>query len=133
MYKIEKRPSGFILTFSGVLDLAEIKQWYSESEVLLREMKRSNQQYGVIVNMTQAKTWSPEVNAILGEGQKMYRESGMLRSAVILQNEMVKVQVKVTSIKSGINKTERYFNGEDKDAVAKAIDWVKNGVEPVEV
>lgn len=131
MYKIERRGAGFMLTFEGELDVKEAQRWYDESVKILKSINREeSQEYGVIVDMRKAKPRSLEADAIIEKGQKLYREAGMLRSAVLLQNKMLQIQVEMNAMMTGVYNTERYLSGEDRTAIAKAINWVKEGIEP---
>lgn len=129
MYRIEKRPSGYILTFSGVIDSAEMQKWVQESIKVLGTETRTS--FGVIIDMKDLQPLSGEAKDIMISGQKIYKAKGMERSAVLLSNPQVTAQFKNLALVSGIYSTERYIdvtgNSRAKD---QAIDWVKDGIDP---
>ncbi len=128
MYRIEKKTSGYVIIFSGVVNAQEMKQWYDESKLKLAN--ESANSFGVIIDMKSLKPLDPEASAIMKSGQKLYRDKGMLRSAVIVNNSEVCGQLKAIASMSGILTTERYIDASTlQDPVAKAVKWVKDGVE----
>lgn len=129
MYNIERRPSGYILTFTGIIDSAEMHKWHIESQkALLTEASKS---FGVIINMKDLQPISAEARNIMIEGQKLYKAKGMNRSAVILNSAEICNQFKSLALQSGIYATERYIDASKKeDAVEIAIKWVKDGTDP---
>ncbi|MCB8964823.1 MAG: hypothetical protein H6536_07295 [Bacteroidales bacterium] len=128
MYRIEKKTSGYVIIFSGVVNAQEMKQWYDESKLKLAN--ESANSFGVIIDMKNLKPLEPEASAIMKSGQKLYRDKGMLRSAVILSNSELCGQFKAIASMSGILNTERYIDASaSQDPIAKAIKWVREGVE----
>lgn len=129
MYKIEKRPSGYILTFSGKIDAAEMQRWFDDSKRNLA-LEHSGS-FGVIINMKDLQPISQEAGTIMKNGQKLYKEKGMKRSAVILNSTEVCTQFKNIAIQTGIYTTERYIDASvEANPVDKAIGWVKDGIDP---
>ena len=64
-------------------------------------------------------------------GQKLYKTAGMERSAVILNIPITTAQFRDVARQSGIYAWERCFGASTvSDWQAKAVDWVKNGVDP---
>jgi len=129
MYKIERRPSGYILTFSGNIDATEMQRWHDDSKNKL-EVETSTT-FGVIIDMKDLKPLGADARAIMVEGQKLYKNKGMKRSAVILNSAEVCKQFKNLAIQSGIYLTERYIDAsQKKNATEIAIKWVNDGVDP---
>lgn len=129
MYKIERRPSGYILTFSGNINEEEMQRWCNESQMhLSTEVSKS---FGVIINMKDLQPLTPETQAVMIKGQKMYKEKGMKKSAVILNSARVCEQFKNLAIQSGIYATERYIDASKVEKpVDMAINWVKDNIDP---
>jgi hypothetical protein len=129
MYKIEKRPSGYILFFSGVINPDEMQRWCEDSKITL--MGETSSSFGVIIDMKDLQPLSLESSNIMKQGQKLFKEKGMKRSAVILNSPKICSQFKNIAIQSRIYVTERYI---DASAVSNpeevAIDWVKEGIDP---
>ena len=129
MYKIERRPSGYILTFSGSISPDEMQQWSDESQRNLSTETSSS--FGVIINMKDLQPLSTESNKILVSGQKLYKEKGMKRSAVILNSAEACNQLKNLAVQSGIYVIERYIDAsQNTNAVELAINWVKDAIDP---
>ena len=129
MYKIEKKDFGFKLTFAGFIQLAEMQQWANEFGAEVQKL--GGAKYGVLVDMTELKPLPKDAQEFMTQGQLAARKGGMERSAVILNDTIVMMQFKRLAQESGIYNWERYFNAkDDPNYEAKAIDWIKNGVDP---
>jgi len=128
MYKIEKKTSGYVLTFAGVINAHEMKQWYDDSRLKLAN--ETSKSFGVIIDMVNLKPLDAETSNIMKNGQKLYKEKGMARSAVILSTSELCGQFKAIASMSGISSTERYIDAsKEPNPIAKAIKWVKEGVD----
>lgn len=119
MYKIEKTDYGFHLTFSGRIEAAEMLKWDQESELMFRSFKK--QDFVVLIDMTQLQMLPQDSKTILIDGQKLYRDKGMQKSAVLAPNLLVKSQMTNTARESGILDTERYFLNSD---LKSALQWL---------
>jgi hypothetical protein len=129
MYNIERRPSGYILTLSGLIEPDEMQRWSDDSERYLSS--ESSSSFGVIIDMRNLKPLSSESQALMVNGQKKYKAKGMKRSAVILNNEKICTQFKNLAIQSGIYSTERYIDAsKSSNPIDTAIKWVKDAVDP---
>jgi hypothetical protein len=129
MYKIERRPSGYILTFSGHINPVEMQSWKAESEKALSTETRTS--FGVIIDMKDLMPLNTEAKDIMVAGQKLYKIKGMKKSAVILNSAEVCSQFKNLALISGIYSTERYIDASQvANAVEVAINWVKDGIDP---
>jgi len=129
MYKIEKRPSGYILTFSGQIDAIEMQRWFDDSKRNLALETSSS--FGVIINMKDLQPLKPDAVAIMKNGQKLYKDKGMKRSAVILNSAEICNQFKNIAIQTGIFTMEKYIDASTiPNPVDFAIAWVKDGIDP---
>ncbi len=129
MYKIEKRPSGYILTFSGQIGAIEMQRWVDESKKKLDLETRNS--FGVIIDMRDLQPLNNDAGVLMKAGQKLYKEKGMKRSAVLLSSDDVCQQFKNIAIQTGIYATERYINAISiSNPIEKAVDWVKDGIDP---
>jgi hypothetical protein len=128
VYKIEKRPSGYLLTFGGMIAKDEMERWYAESMVALQGAAPP---FGVIIDMRTLQPLRPEVQGVMVEGQKKYMAAGMKRSCVIVANAITAAQFKRLARESGIYAFERYLDAETTpDWTKPAVAWVKDGVDP---
>jgi len=132
MYKIENRSSGYILTFTGEINVDEMQSWNDDSKNYLINENRSS--FGVIVDMKDLQPLSAEARGIMVAGQKLYKEKGMNRSAVILNSTEICNQFKLLAIQSGIYSTERYIDAsKNTNPIKVAINWVKDATDPDKV
>jgi hypothetical protein len=128
VYKIEKRPSGFLLTFGGVITKDEMERWHAESQVAL---VGAVPPFGVIIDMRELQPLHPEVQGVMVEGQKKYMVAGMKRSCVVVANAITAAQFKRLAHASGIYAFERYLDAESTpDWSRTAVAWVKDGTDP---
>ncbi len=128
MYKIEKRPSGYLLTFGGTITSDEMTAWFGESRTAL---KGAVPPFGVIIDMRTLAPLAPETQAIMVEGQKAFMTAGMKRSCVIVANSIIAMQFKRLAKESGIYAFERYIDAEaHPDWTKTAVAWVKDGTDP---
>ena len=128
MYKIEKRPSGFVLTFSGSMEAAEMKRWYDES---IETLKLSPSDFGVIVDMRSLAPLKQDAQVLMIKGQQAYKLKGMKRSCVVVNDATTMIQFKRLAKESGIYAYERYLDGsKTADWSAIAVKWVKDGIDP---
>jgi len=128
VYKIEKRPSGFLLTFGGFIEKEEMERWHSES---VDALHGAVPPFGVIIDMRALQPLRPEVQGVMVEGQKKYMTAGMQRSCVIVANAITAAQFKRLARESGIYAFERYLDAENTpDWTKPAVAWVKDGVDP---
>ena len=130
MFKIEKRPSGILLTFGGFIQKEEMEDWLAESR---RELLNVERGFGVIVDMRALAPLHADAKEVMVRGQEMYRKAGMKRSAVILNNVITTFQFRNIALQSGIHVYERYFDASSNaNWEEQALNWVKFGVEPDE-
>lgn len=128
MYKIEKKDFGFKLTFGGFIEKEEMEQWAQESKkALLGKMG----EFGVFVDMRTLKPLPADSQEVMVNGQKLYRQAGMVRSVVILDNTITTMQFKRLAKESGIYEWERYI---DASTTPKwelvGQDWIVKGTDP---
>ena len=130
MYRITEQKFGLLLVFSGFLATEELADWYRESEDVLS--RRNNAPFGVIVDMRRISPLSVETRKLFMQGQKLYHETGMQRSAVILNNAITLMQFRQVAKESGIYQWERYFDaGMQPDWPQSSLLWVRNGINPL--
>ncbi|HPO50154.1 MAG TPA: hypothetical protein PLO89_07515 [Spirochaetota bacterium] len=129
MYTITRKVSGYLLTFKGVVDENEMKKWIEDSKRQLSQEKSDS--FGVIIDMENLEPLSPEAASLMKEGQKLYKEKGMNRSAVILNSPKICSQFKNIALQTGIYTKERYIDASSvNNPIELAINWIKDGVSP---
>ncbi|MFH0736232.1 MAG: hypothetical protein V1773_15610 [bacterium] len=128
MYKIEKKDYGFKLTFSDFIKTEEMNIWLKESQKLLMSATKD---FGIFVDMRDLKPLPAESQILMGEGQKLYKKKGMLRSVVILNSSSLTMQFKRIAKETGIYQWERYIDASKITNWEKiGVDWVKNAIDP---
>ncbi len=127
MYSIEKEKYGIHLVFSGRINSREMREWFAESGEFLRTIKGT---FGVLVDMRELEVIPPDAINQMIEAQKLYRISGMVRSAVLLRNFSIKSQFISIARESGIFPGERYIMETDRDRYDEAVNWLVNEIEP---
>jgi hypothetical protein len=128
MYKIEKRKGGLALTFGDTLSKEELVLWFKESE---QALTKCSGPFGVIVDMRTLKLLPPDAQAVMVQGQSLYKKAGMERSAVLLLSPVMTMQFKRLGKESGIYAFERYIDASsDANWQKHAADWVDSGIDP---
>ncbi len=125
---IEKRSSGFLLVFAGTIGRAEMTCWLMDSE---KQSAGSHGTFGVIVDARKLELLNGEAQALLVEGQALYKKQGMLRSAVAVGSPAVTRQLKRLAEQSGIGEFERFVDTRKYANWAEvAVAWVRDGIHP---
>lgn len=129
MYKIEKTNWGFELEFGGNMSAEEVSQWYQDwAEALNGRLGP----FSVFVDMRTLIPLSKEAMAPLGKGQQLARQSGMIRSVVIIQNPATASQFRRIAGDTGINQWERYIDATTVESwKEQGMNWILQGLEPV--
>lgn len=128
MYKIEKKDYGYKLTFGDSIKASEMKTWVDDSK---KELATAKKEFGVFVDMRTLKPLDADAQVYMQEGQKLYKKTGMVRSVVILNSAVIKMQFVRIAKETGIYEWERYI---DASAVTDwekvGIDWISKGIDP---
>lgn len=128
MYTIKREPFGYRLTFGGFIPLAEMKQWVEDSR---KELTSAPNEFGVFIDMRSLKPLEPEVQEYMKNGQILFKEKGMVRSVVIVETPILKMQFQRIAKTTGIYEWERYL---DVASVPNweeiGINWISKGIDP---
>ncbi len=128
MYKIEKTGYGFKLTFADFINAEEMKKWVEDSK---KALLTTSSGFHIFVNMRTLKPLPADAQQYMQEGQKLYKQKGMTRSAVILASSVTKMQFKRIAQETGIYQWERYIDASSVPAWEKVgVDWLKSGIDP---
>lgn len=128
MYKIEKKNYGYKITFEGLLQEEEVKEWVEKSKKVLDSAPPS---FGVLVDMRLMDPLPPELQKYIEEGQRLYKEKGMSRSVVVLRSAVTKMQFQCIAKKTGIYDWERYIDASSIVNWEKiALNWIINSIDP---
>ncbi|MCU0660945.1 MAG: hypothetical protein MUC50_01300 [Myxococcota bacterium] len=131
MYSIEKRLFGYWLTFGGTIDRAEMSAWLEQSRALL---SKAEPPFGVFVDMRTLLPLTDDAQIAMRDGQRLYKEKGMKRSAVILSSAVLTMQFRRIAKETGIYDWERYINA-DKEPNWEdiALRWINEAIDPDKV
>lgn len=128
MYQIERLHYGFKLIFAETISADQMKEWVSASEKVLAEKTGT---FGVFVDMRTLKPLQPEAQEHMKTGQKLFKEKGMQRSAVILNDAIITLQFKRIAKETGIYAWERYIDASKfKNWEEIGINWLTKGIDP---
>ncbi|MGA3345964.1 MAG: hypothetical protein ABSC76_13955 [Terracidiphilus sp.] len=130
MYKITKEKFGYFLTFGGNIDLVEMNRWREECKAALIGAPKT---FGVLIDMRTLRPGAvaPDAQAVMVEGQGLFKKAGMERSCVILESAVVTMQFVRLARQSGIYSFERYINAASHpDWHKKALGWIENKIDP---
>ena len=131
MYAIEKKNYGFKLTFGGFIENDEMEKWRQES---LKALEGFQGSFGVFVDMRTLKPMPPDSQQTMVLGQKLYKQAGMARSVVILDNPITTMQFKRLAKESGIYEWERYIDASARPNWEQlGINWLLTGADPDKV
>lgn len=128
MYKIEKKPYGYKLTFGDFIKTDEMKNWVDESR---KALVSAPKEFGIFVDMRTLKPLPDEAQKHMQEGQKLYKEKGMQRSVVILNSAITKMQFQRIAKETGIDQWERYIDASSKPNWEDiGVHWISKGIDP---
>lgn len=128
MYTIEKKDFGFKITFSDFIKAEEMTKWLEDSK---KSLTLPPKEFGVFVDMRNLKPLPPDSQLVMEEGQKLYKQKGMIRSVVILNSATVTLQFKKIAKETGIYNWERYIDASKISNWEKvAVDWLNDGIDP---
>lgn len=129
MWNISRQSFGFVLTFSGSLQLEELRQWQVQVRHELKTLPQGT--WGVIVDMRALAPLPDEAQKLMVEGQQLFLKAGMKRSAVALNDAIITLQFRRLARQSGIDAWERYINAAGTSNWQSAAKrWVVDAIEP---
>ncbi len=128
MYTIEKTEYGYHLTFGGYIMQDEMREWVEESQQVLATQKGS---FSVFVDLRTLEPISVDAQVQMQKGQRLYKQKGMVRSVVILDNLTLTRQFQRIARHTGIQARERYIDASaEPDWEKVGMDWILEGKEP---
>jgi hypothetical protein len=127
MYRIEKRPYHYKMTFEGFITAAEMKQWLSDSRKTLAE---AGGKFGLILDMRAMRPLSETALEIMREGRRMLSESGLERAAVALNAHSISKNFQ-SLFKDSNDRSDRYIDA-SRTASWETIGlrWALQGIDP---
>lgn len=128
MYQIQKKDYGYLLTFGGLIKAPEMQQWLDEAKQVITSAPK---EFGVFVDMRTLVPLPAESQPLMQEGQKLFKKKGMVRSAVILNSQITKLQFVRIAKETGIYEWERYIDASSDPAwEASGMAWINQAKDP---
>ena len=128
VYRIDKQPYGYRLTFDGFIAKDEMTQWVADIQKALAGAPGS---FGVFVDMRTLKPLQVDARQEMKKGQVAFKTSGVQRSVVILNDPVTTMQFRRLGRETGIDKWERYIDASaEPDWEVGGVAWLKNAKEP---
>jgi hypothetical protein len=130
MYQVEKTAYGVKMTFAGMPELEEAKQFVSEYRTLLESV---NSPFCLLVDSREQKPMPPDTEQVMSEAYAMSRAKGELRMAILVPSGIARMQLERRSKTNGTYEQTRYIDSSaHPDCEKIAIDWLVSGTDPTE-
>jgi len=127
-YALEEMPFGFRVTIAGRVTRADAVQALKESREALSVCKKP---FGVLVDIRTLKPMADDVQAIVDETQRLFRKSGLERSAVVLASAVMTMQFRRIAKDTGVYRHERYVDAsKHADWEKIALAWIRDAADP---
>jgi hypothetical protein len=128
MYKIEEKKFGVKLTFGGYIKADEMAKWVNETKEMEGKLPS---EFGVFVDMRDLEPLPVDSQKEMQNGQKWFKEAGMQRSVVILNNPITTIQFMRIAKETGIYNWERYIDASEINNWEEiGLKWVKDSIDP---
>lgn len=123
-----KTDYGYRINAPGFLTLAETRAWFED---LQRLIGSSGRPFGLLVDIRSQRANPPDSQAIITEAMAWTKQAGLVRSAVVLDSAVAKIQTTRLAKASGVYAWERYIDAsKDVDWEKHAIDWIVLAIDP---
>lgn len=116
-----KGKSVYKLHLEGVVDVKEMKELLKKVEQQLRAPAAD---FRVYSDLKGFKPAMPEVQEVMKTIQKMFKERGMKKVALLVDNAVTKMQLSRLHGESGVKGTDRFFAADEKDYQQKIEDFL---------
>jgi hypothetical protein len=130
MYTMERTSYGLFIEVRDTLSKADAEQWVEDLKAAITDI---NGEFGAFADLRKVLLLSPESKDAVQAGEIHARKHGLVRSVIILSDEVTALQMKGIARLSGIYEWERYI---DASAVENweqiGLDWVIHGIDPDE-
>jgi hypothetical protein len=107
-----------------------MNRWREEAKTALLGAPKT---FGVLIDMRTLRPGGiqPDAQAVMVDGQGLFKKVGMERSCVILESATIAMQFERLARESGIYSFERYINAAaNPNWRAKALGWIENKIDP---
>ena len=122
MHTVEKTDFGIKVRMTGFFEKEEGNEWFQE---MGKKVEGIHKDFCAFIDMRGFKTATEDIQQQMAGIQTIYREKGMLRSVVILDDIIATMQMQRTAKESGIYAHERYISAENNPHwEQQGMDWL---------
>lgn len=123
-----KTEYGFRVNAPGFLSREETQEWFEDLKGLVGT---SGKPFGLLVDIRSQRANPPEAQIIIQQAMAWMKKAGLVRSAVVLDSAVAKLQTTRLAKASGVYAWERYIDAsKEPDWEKRAIDWIVHGIDP---
>jgi hypothetical protein len=128
--EIHETEYGIRIVTNGLLSKEDLKRMGREAGQIVPRLRKG---FGVLHEMRGMFTLPPDAREVMKRNMEVAKQSGMGRSAQILDNAVVTLQFSRLAKEIGISDTMRQFDSSKApDCERAAIDWIVKGIDPYE-
>jgi hypothetical protein len=132
MLKAYRTGYGLRIEAAGKIRKEELQSWMVELREICDELKRENEPFGVITDVSKVTTVDEDVEELISSAIHLVRESGAIRAGIIYFTaaQTLEMYERLTSTEG--RKLARRFICSDiyEDYEDRAISWIIDGLEP---
>lgn len=119
---------GYRINAQGFVTLPEARAWFED---LRRLVGDSGKPFGLLVDIRGQRGNPAESQEVIKEAMAWMKQSGLARSAVVLDSTVAKIQTTRLAKTTGVYAWERYIDAsKDPEWEARAVDWIVHGIDP---
>lgn len=128
MHRIEQTQYGYKLVLEGFLQKQDLS-------TLLDDMRKTvfsrGRKFPVLLDMRHSRAFPADVQEILKEAIRFFKQVGMERHAVVLNSAIATLQLRRLGKETGIDAASRYIDAStEQDWERVALDWLVRAVDP---
>lgn len=127
LFSVRPAEFGLQLTFSGFIRIEEIVAWRRDAANMLLAQHGP---FAVLVDARELKALPDDVWPLLLDMQKIFKDGGMIRSAVIVSSPFAEMMFRRIARGSGIDVSERVLRADSPLWLERALAWLEDGTEP---
>lgn len=120
---------GVRCTAPGFIKPEDARAWFEDLKRVVAKLGKSR--FGLLVDIRGQLANPAETTQIIQDAMMWLKKAGVERSAVVLDNSVMKIQITRLAKTSGVYAWERYFDAADDAAwESKALEWINAGIDP---
>lgn len=130
MYTMERTTYGLFIEVRDTLSKADAEQWVEDLKAATTDI---DGEFGAFADLRKVLLLSPKSKDAVQAGQIHARKHGLVRSVIILSDEVTVLQMKGIARLSGTYEWERYINADAEPNWEQiGLDWVIHAIDPDE-